>query len=73
MVSHSKDEPSVILQSTSDLAASLSGGRLQRLDENTQNSVLMPKYKYARLQRGDFQTKYAEVKGLNTIEVDNVP
>jgi len=33
----------------------------------------MPKYKYARLQRGDFQTKYAEVKGLNTIEVDNVP
>jgi hypothetical protein len=74
VVSHSKDAPSVILQSASDLAASLSGGRLQRLDESTRASVRAPKYTYGGLQRGemDAQTMYAEVKGLNTLEADQM-
>jgi len=74
VVSLSKDAPSIILQSTKDLTASLSGGRLQRLEESTHASVRAPKYNNDGLQREklDFQTKYAEVKGLKTTEIDNM-
>jgi len=74
VVSLSKDAPSIILQSASDLAASLSGGSLQRLDESTRFSARAPKCIHDVLQKPelDLRTKYAEVKGLNATEIDNM-
>jgi len=74
VVSLSKDAPSVILQSASDLAASLNGGCLQRLDESMRFSARVPKCNNGGQQKGelDCQAKYVEVKGLNATEIDNM-
>jgi len=73
-VNLSKDAPSVILESASDLAASLSDGCLQRLDESTRFSARVPKSNNGGLKKDevDFQNKYAEVKGLIATEIDNM-
>ena len=54
VVSLSKDAPPVILQSASDLAASLSCGRLQSLDESTRASVRVPKCNNGCLRRANW-------------------